>query len=75
MDKVYYIKGSSVKPEGVREALLEKHPNAKNNRCLNFKSYGVYYVLDNVIKFENSSNFIELIKRFGEELQPKKAKK
>lgn len=73
-DKLYYIKGSKENPESVKQALLEVCPNAKVPRCLTFKNeIGIYYILDNVVYF--SETWTKLIKRFGEELQPKKQEK
>lgn len=77
MDKVYYIKGSRENPEGVKQALLDVCPDAKNPNCLAFTNEsGVYYVIDKFIHFSDYSySATEVIKRVGIELQPKKQEK
>lgn len=75
-DKVYYIKGSKANPKGVRQALLEVCPDAKNidDFAYEIESY-YHYVINGIIDFAFDDSHIELLKKFGTELQPKKQEK
>lgn len=71
-DKVYYIKGSAENPEGVEQALLEVCPNPKNNYAYSYSvDKGYYYVINNLIGYDDTVSVIHLLERFGTELQPK----
>lgn len=74
--KVYYIKGSEENPEGVKQALLEVYPDAKNFDDFRFDIEGrYYYVINDIIDFTDISSLISLLDYIGEELQPKKQEK
>lgn len=75
--KVYYISGSKEDPESVKKALYEVCPNVENPSGLTFETErGIYFILNNKIRYVSWSDAgIEVIKMFGEELQPKKTEK
>lgn len=74
--KVYYIKGSEENPEGVKQALLDVCPDAKNIDDFGFaqKNY-YYYAIDGAIDYAYDFSHILLLKHVGEELQPNKTEK
>lgn len=70
MKELFYIKGNQEKPEDVREALLEKYPNAVENNVIGFNNSDyVYYV--HYGKFDcvqiGSSGY-NLIREYGTEI-------
>lgn len=74
--KFYYIKGSEMNPEGVRQVLLDICPDAENIDDFSFdiESY-YYYVINGIIDYAEDDSHIELLKVVGIELQPKTQEK
>ena len=78
--KVYYIKSSKENPEGVRQALLEVCPDAKNIDDFAYSfAHSIdstyYYVINGRIDYAEDDSRIELLKDVGIELQPKTQEK
>lgn len=78
--KICYIKGSKENPEGVRQALLEVCPNAKNIDDFEYSfahstDSTYYYVINGIIAYAEDDSHIELLKHIGTELHPKKVEK
>lgn len=75
-EEIYYIKGSSSNPKGVRQALLEVCPDAENIDDFAFemeKCY--YYVFNGIIDYAEDDSHIDLLKAVGTELEAKKQEK
>lgn len=74
MEELFYIKGDPTNPEGVKEALLGKYPEANVMCCLFTFSYrsSLYYVNEDndIIEAYYSSNLGRMVKMFGTEIFP-----
>lgn len=75
-EKIYYIKGSTLNPEGVKQALLEVCPNAENIADFEYnnKSY-YYYVVNGIIDYAYETSHIILLESVGTELEAKETEK
>lgn len=74
MKELFYIKGDPTNSKGVKDALLEKYPNAENpNNWAFTDNDGYYCVFDNKIDVASiDSGFGSFLKEYGTEIFPKK---